>query len=787
MKLRVGWLSPYSSLTGVGTFTHALTPHFNASHNGVDFEFTLLVPQSQKLYQSCVNAIQLPDSLECAAFLDLFDFLVFNLGNNAQHHDLIHRFLLKKTGVAICHDYVYQHYFAGRAIGGVGSVQNYGALIAGCYESEGLDILEKSGVASVRLPTLYAPWETIRGTEQPLAGPLVQLASGLIVHSQFSERYVSRHFDGPMLRLGFPCDQKPGFDKDNRQGWRSDVLRTPFVRALSFGHLTANKSIDVFIEAISRSDLLRTRIRYTIAGHPSDRAYTDHLLSLVEEYGLRNVVTIEFSVPESRLMEMMRDTDFFVNLRYPNTEAASASLAEQMYSGKPSLIYATGCYAEVPCGASIRIEQPGDLEEIIDALEAVVRDRKLLISKGDAAREHASKMDTRIYVDRVKSFLLENGKIFERRRRVANNLGNNGRGDDASWLKKLRAAREKQQLLDEKWLPVATFMDLSGRDAARYFALVLIGVNPSSALLAFLQNYLEDLCASRRYRLASLAYLISATLAGCAGPHRERLTHIAPIFELDFWRLLEHLPGEIIEDWSHLALWNGLRAQKEETKEKEMDGQSLSRRHLLKDVLNHWSQSSGTHNDQYAALMDWLTESDWLTEIRVLKAKDVPALPADQWLPMTVNSEYLPLLESFYRVEEGGTWTNAYGARLIFRLVNAERQVREVRLRVWSRSTEELGARQLTITEIRSGAKIQIGLTTEWGMLETRLSLERTPQPDFYSIALVVDKAYNPARLGVAQDARDLGVYLSEICIVTDASVASSAEAPQPPLPFANP
>jgi hypothetical protein len=193
---------------------------------------------------------------------------------------------------------------------------------------------------------------------------------------------------------------------------------------------------------------------------------------------------------------------------------------------------------------------------------------------------------------------------------------------------------------------------------------------------------------------------------------------------------------------------------------------------FLKGALSHWSQSFGTHDRQYVALMGWLNGPDWLTEVRSVKAKDVPALPADRWLSVSANNKFLPLLESFYRVEEGGTWTNAYGARLSFRLVNVERQVREVRLRVWSRSTEELGERQLTVAEIRSGAEMRIGLPEEWGMLEARLSLKSTPQPDFYSVAFVVDKAYNPANLGVGQDARDLGVFLSEICIVTDASAA---------------
>ncbi|MGD9657469.1 MAG: hypothetical protein AB7U61_07480 [Methylocystis sp.] len=240
------------------------------------------------------------------------------------------------------------------------------------------------------------------------------------------------------------------------------------------------------------------------------------------------------------------------------------------------------------------------------------------------------------------------------------------------------------------------------------------------------------------------------------------------------------MPEEILQDWGHLALWNGLRPPTDENKEAECDGRSLSRRHLLKEVLSHWNENFRTPNRQYAALIDWLNETDWLTEVRSVNVNDVPALPADKWLSVSANNKFLPRLESFYRVEEGGTWTNAFGARLIFRLDNAERRVREVRLRVWSRSTEKLGERQLTVAEAGSGVEMHIGLPAEWGMMEACLSLKATSQPDFYSIAFVVDKAFNPASLGVGLDARDLGVYLSEMCIITDASAAKLAEVAQP-------
>lgn len=769
MKARVGLLTPYSSLTGIGTFTHALTPYLNSSYGGYDFEFTLLVPPHQKLYRSAVNSIPLSNPGENADFLDLFDFLIFNLGNNAQHHDLIHNFLLKKTGVAILHDYVYQHYFAGRTIGDVGSIQTYGALMTQYYKGAGLDVLDWSGVASVNLPTFYAPWETTRATDLPLSEPLMHLASGVIVHSKFSEDYIRPRFHGPLLRLGMPCDQKPGLHDANSEQPDAAVSRLPYLRALSFGHLTANKCLETMIETFARSELLRKGVRYTIAGHPSDRAYADHLASLIDEHGLRNIVTLELSVPERRLTEMMREADFFVNLRHPNTEAASASLAEQMFAGKPSLIYATGCYAEVPQEASIRIERPGDVGEIVSALEAMVRDRNLLVSKGASAREFASRIDSRTYVENLKSFLLEHRDTFERRGNLVNRRRAEENEVEGRWLNDLRSARETFQLLDEKWLPVTTVMDLSAPDAARYFALVLLGVSPSRRLLTFLESFLTQLSPARRYRLASLAYLISAVLAGCAGKHRDRLTELTPIYELDFWRLVERLPDELVLSWTHLALSNGL-PQPDDGADTETDTllARSDRREYLRRALNHWSQFLGLRNRQYSALVEWLSRPGCLTEAINVSAADVPALPADQWLSMRKGSKFLPLMESFYSTERNGAWTNAAGARLVFRLSNVDQPVREIWLRLWSRSTKELGERRLTLAEIYSGAETQIGLPLEWEMREARVTLHAKRKSDHYAIAFVVDKPYNPRNLGVAKDARDLGVYVSEIRIVTD-------------------
>ena len=64
--------------------------------------------------------------------------------------------------------------------------------------------------------------------------------------------------------------------------------------------------------------------------------------------GLKEIVRFETGVSDARLVELAGDADLFINLRKPNTEGSSASLVEQLDTGRPVVVLDSGCYGEVP-------------------------------------------------------------------------------------------------------------------------------------------------------------------------------------------------------------------------------------------------------------------------------------------------------------------------------------------------------------------------------------------------------------------------------------------------------
>src|SRR5665213_1487160 len=114
MTYRIGWLSPFTPASGVGTFSSAVTESFPESFRGEPLELTILHGPTETLYRSRHRQIQIRSSKDVYPFLDLFDLLVYNMGNNELHHGIIFDLMLIRPGIVILHDYVYQHYLVGR-------------------------------------------------------------------------------------------------------------------------------------------------------------------------------------------------------------------------------------------------------------------------------------------------------------------------------------------------------------------------------------------------------------------------------------------------------------------------------------------------------------------------------------------------------------------------------------------------------------------------------------------------------------------------------------------------
>ena len=108
---RVAWLSPFGPRSDIGAFTRNLLPHWASGTPG-GFEAHLWVNENGPAYAADIPAFPLGTQANAPELLGLYDFTLFNVGNNQENHLDIFSCLKSNPGVVILHDYVYQHFFA---------------------------------------------------------------------------------------------------------------------------------------------------------------------------------------------------------------------------------------------------------------------------------------------------------------------------------------------------------------------------------------------------------------------------------------------------------------------------------------------------------------------------------------------------------------------------------------------------------------------------------------------------------------------------------------------------
>ncbi|WP_331327168.1 glycosyltransferase [Methylobacterium fujisawaense] len=450
MMLRLGWVTPFNDRTGVGTFSKAVTDALPDTHEGRKLDVTIVTQIAAGLYDSRHRIVDIQSTEPTSRFYEIFDVIVYNIGNNEEHHGRIFDVLRNFPGIVICHDYVYQHVLAKMAQDSGSEFADYVALAARYGSADGLRRLRESNITRIR-GLRYAIWDSDLSADMPLGAPLFQLGSALVVHSQYAETYARAHFEGPILRLGMPHDQRPAIidsTLDRPVGRRRKVV--------SFGHVQSQKCIHDVLLAIAGSPRLRNGIVYVISGFSSDQAYLDRLRALVDENALKDCVRFALNLSDVELAELSDQADAFINLRFPNTEGASVSLIEQLGTGKPVVVFDTGCYSEVPDDAVIKVKSARDIDAIGRAMLSLLEDQETLEMIGVQGRAYAKRIDCRSYTAELLDFLVREESVLRRRSRAYAftplEAGNNDRFEgtyDVSWSEALATARATLNRLEQ--------------------------------------------------------------------------------------------------------------------------------------------------------------------------------------------------------------------------------------------------------------------------------------------------------------------------------------------------
>jgi glycosyltransferase involved in cell wall biosynthesis len=102
----------------------------------------------------------------------------------------------------------------------------------------------------------------------------------------------------------------------------------------------------------------------------------------------------------------LREADFCVNLRYPNSEICSKSLIEQMAFGKPVIVLDQGIFNEIPDSSVVRINLENELPELENAFRSLLDDQNQRFEIGRQAVKFVQENCTpEIYASRFNNFL----------------------------------------------------------------------------------------------------------------------------------------------------------------------------------------------------------------------------------------------------------------------------------------------------------------------------------------------------------------------------------------------
>ncbi len=344
------------------------------------------------------------------------DVALYHVGNDADAHGWIVEALRRRPGVVVLHDFVLHHLVVGLTFGR-GDMAGY--LSAMEREAGLVGRLLGYAVLDNKIPPL---WET-RPEDFPMAGEVLQLATGLIAHSRYVEQRAREiGFEGPIRRIAHPAWPDPKVEPATVDG-------APLFGC--FGNLTDGKRIPQLLRAFEQVRARHPAARLLLVGAASAR-----LRSLELPEG----VVREDYVDEQRLWSLMAACDAIVSLRWPTMGETSGTAIRALGLGKPLVVSDVGWFSELPGEAALKVPVDEREQETLEAALEALTDERTQTVMGAAAlelaeREHGLDRVAEAYTAAIEE--LAGGRAVEEQvlREVARAAAEVGiRRDDAAVL-----------------------------------------------------------------------------------------------------------------------------------------------------------------------------------------------------------------------------------------------------------------------------------------------------------------------------------------------------------------
>ncbi len=416
--MKIAWYTPFSKKSAIGRFSRDVVSSLRRNGHTVVVVRSETAPSNfakddiQEFDGQVEWASALNNRLE--EFLEAFDLVVYNLGDNYLNHAWCVPHQNRHPGITILHDFYLHNLLNGWIEGNRASGLDYGSVLlhengedaSACYQS----VCENQGKKE---------WLQVYSHRYPVIGFSMQKTLGIVTHSAFYRQLCSERLGCPTITIPLafhgllPVPVNPERDKSEKQSK---------YRLITIGHANPNKCYESIICALGSDEELAAVWEYRVVGSVA-KDYQERLSQLAKQ--AKHAVSVVFTgaVHDQQLQEELAICDVIACLRNPVFEGASASVIEAMQSSTPTIVSDAGCYAEIPDEFVYKVAHGNEVEGVARALHVISRDWQVAQGKANAASLWAlSHYHSDAYAERFAKFgelVLTNQAIIAMTDRVA--------------------------------------------------------------------------------------------------------------------------------------------------------------------------------------------------------------------------------------------------------------------------------------------------------------------------------------------------------------------------------
>ena len=356
-KLHIAIVTPWpNQQTGIANYVYRLMPYW-AKYFDIDiFVDVPDDPQQEKACELLPNpyggVFRLEELDETA---DLYDEMIFHIGNNSDFHVNIYKALRRHHGIAEIHDFDLSAFF-----------------YYGFFLTEEKELFEEALWFGYGKKGSDYYRELVNGLaydgRYPMTDAVASYAKGTIMHNMWSlnqckspdDKFVIPHasFDIDSVDLTGTAESIK-----ERINWQEgDVVIS------QMGFVNPNKRFRLVIKAFQMLAGKYPNVKLVFWGKEVENEATN----LIEMLNLSRKAYVMGYLTRDEYQAGLDLSDVVVNLRYPSMGESSGTLCEAFKSGKPVIVSAVGQYMEFPDDVCWKLPVYTNEEEEIYALSRML-------------------------------------------------------------------------------------------------------------------------------------------------------------------------------------------------------------------------------------------------------------------------------------------------------------------------------------------------------------------------------------------------------------------------------